>query len=285
MRCYLCNNSMVVIQKGVRNNSSVNVCKCSSCGLISLDDFSHITYEYYPESNMRDDDPECASLQDWTDLTYKDDYRRYQSLLDDINGKTILDYGAGCGGFCKLAKETAKEVYAVELDKETKTIYNQLEIPHFINIDNIPQNKQFDIITAFHVFEHLKDPIDSLKQISSRLKPSGKIILEYPNADEALLTLYESEHFAKFSYWDCHLMLFNVETSRILVEKAGLKLTTIKGIQRYPISNHLYWLAKNLPGGHDIWNFLDTKLINAEYQKILADKDKTDTLWIEISKL
>ena len=279
MRCYLCNNSMVVIQKGVRNNSSVNVCKCSSCGLISLDDFSHITDEYYPESNMRDDDPECASLQDWTDLTYKDDYRRYQSLLDDINGKTILDYGAGCGGFCKLAKETAKEVYAVELDKGSYEIYKK----YVKGIYDLPPISFRDLIDFRK--RYLKDPIDSLKQISSRLKPSGKTILEYPNADEALLTLYESEHFAKFSYWDCHLMLFNVETSRILVEKAGLKLTTIKGIQRYPISNHLYWLAKNLPGGHDIWNFLDTKLINAEYQKILADKDKTDTLWIEISKL
>jgi hypothetical protein len=52
----------------------------------------------------------------------------------------------------------------------------------------------------------------------------------------------------------------------------------IQGIQRYPLSNHMYWLSKGLPGGHEIMGFLDNDLLDMGYQMSLQKIDRSDTL-------
>ena len=125
------------------------------------------------------------------------------------------------------------------------------------SIEKLPRGKikNYDLITAFHVFEHLSDPIFFLKKLSELLTKEGEIIIEVPNSDDALLTLYENIDFSNFTYWSQHLFLFNNKTIELLVRKAGLKLNWLKQIQRYPLSNHLYWLSKGKPGGHKVWSF------------------------------
>lgn len=48
--------------------------------------------------------------------------------------------------------------------------------------------------------------------------------------------------------------------------------------QRYSLANHLHWLSKNKPNGHNLWFFLDNEQINKEYSNLLSSLDKTDTL-------
>ncbi len=141
----------------------------------------------------------------------------------------------------------------------------------------------FDYITAFHVFEHLIDPIKILKDLSKILSEHGEIIIEVPNSEDALLTLYENEKFAKFTYWSQHIFLFNDFTIKKMVQQSGLKLNWVKQIQRYPLSNHLYWLSKGLPGGQNIIPFFNNKL-NDLYENELASIGKCDTLIASISK-
>lgn len=71
----------------------------------------------------------------------------------------------------------------------------------------------------------------------------------------------------------------------MLAEQAGLKINYIKQIQRYPISNHLYWLAKGSPGGHKEWHFLDSPEMNAAYEKQLASISVCDTILGSFSKM
>lgn len=109
--------------------------------------------------------------------------------------------------------------------------------------------EKFDIITSFHVLEHLADPIGYLMDIKKHLKDDGEIILETPNADNALLSLYNIKEFADFTYWSPHIILYNYDTIRILAEKSGLKVKWNRQVQRYPLANHLYWLSVHEPGG------------------------------------
>jgi 2-polyprenyl-3-methyl-5-hydroxy-6-metoxy-1,4-benzoquinol methylase len=48
---------------------------------------------------------------------------------------------------------------------------------------------KYDVSTAFHVIEHLADPVSILSMLSALLQPSGKLIVEVPSANDALLTL------------------------------------------------------------------------------------------------
>ena len=78
----------------------------------------------------------------------------------------------------------------------------------------------------------------------------GQIIVEVPNADDVLLTLYNNSPFSHFTYWSCHLFLYIAKTLQMLFDQMSLKVNYLKQIQRYPLSNHLLWLANAKPGGH-----------------------------------
>ena len=99
-----------------------------------------------------------------------------------------------------------------------------------------------------------------------------------PNADDALLTLYQSKPFSEFTYWSCHLFLYTESTLAKLAEKAGLRINYIKQVQRYNLANHLYWLSKGKPGGHKEWHFMDSDDLNSAYEKQLASIGGCDTL-------
>ncbi len=64
---------------------------------------------------------------------------------------------------------------------------------------------------------------------------------------------------------------------------AGLKLDYVSHIQRYPLSNHLHWLARSSPGGHQAWSFLDGDDLSRAYEAKLANLGKTDTLMASMS--
>jgi hypothetical protein len=62
------------------------------------------------------------------------------------------------------------------------------------------------------------------------------------------------------------------------MKKAGYKINYIKQFQRYGLSNHLYWLSKNNPGGHQKWSFLDSEELYGAYSAALAKINKCDTI-------
>jgi hypothetical protein len=65
---------------------------------------------------------------------------------------------------------------------------------------------------------------------------------------------------------------------------AGFRNICVKGVQRYPLSNHMHWLVKNKPGGHFDYSYLETtRLLNA-YEEMLASIDQTDTLLLIAEK-
>ena len=115
------------------------------------------------------------------------------------------------------------------------------------------------------------------------LADGGQIIVEAPNADDALLTLYNNEPFSNFTYWSCHLFLFTSKTLEMLFSQINLKVNYIKQIQRYPLSNHLHWLANGKPGGHSKWHFLDSPDLRHAYEKQLAAIGKCDTILASVS--
>ena len=140
------------------------------------------------------------------------------------------------------------------------------------------EKKKIDLITAFHVIEHLQDPRKILENLKKFLSLEGFIVVEVPSASDALLLLYECEAFQNFTYWSQHLYLFNAKTLETLVQQSGLKVISIQQYQRYPLSNHLYWLSKGKPGGHKFWSFLDSPLLQQAYADTLARIGRCDTL-------
>lgn len=276
--CYLCGSTSPRERPGsVRDSASLKVLECSACGLVFLSSFDHIRPEHYAGSGMHGGEP--PSVPSWLDETRADDERRFKFLQPRLPGKKLLDFGCGAGGFLTRAREVAANAQGIEPELRLQSHFDPLGLKVWTDISAVSaSDSRFDLITAFHVMEHLPDPRTTLSQLAALLEEGGEIIIEVPSADDALLTLYECRPFAHFTYWSQHLFLFNPRTLPELVRQAGLKLRWIKQVQRYPLSNHLHWLARGRPGGHRQWAFIDSPALNEAYSAQLASLGLCDTL-------
>lgn len=230
---------------------------------------------------MHGENPQA--VEDWLREGKQDDDRRYTQALPMLPGKRLLDFGCGPGGFLLRARNTAAEVCGLEPEQRLKSHFAHHGLQVVEGTKDLADRK-FDLITAFHVVEHLPDPRAVLRELATLLADGGQIVIEVPNSDDALLTLYRSAAFAQFTYWSQHLFLFNPSTMRALVAQAGLRLVWLKQVQRYPLSNHLHWLAVGKPGGHRAWSFLDSSSLNEQYENQLAALGCCDTLMAGIAR-
>jgi len=130
-------------------------------------------------------------------------------LKSSLLNKKVLDFGCGNGGFLLRADKLAAEVTGVEPEKRVQ---------------------------------------EQLKELAGSLAPRGRMVVEVPSSEDALLTLFSCDAFQRFTYWSQHLFLFNYETLQTLVEQAGLITVSVQQYQRYPLSNHLHWLSQGKPG-------------------------------------
>jgi len=99
------------------------------------------------------------------------------------NGR-LLDIGCGAGNFLVNVKKLGYDVYGIDpspiavrvaKDQGLKNVYQGiLEAGQF-------EKSFFDIITMFHVFEHIINPRDTISEIKKILKPDGLLIISVPN--------------------------------------------------------------------------------------------------------
>lgn len=280
MKCYFCNSKDYKKRKGtVRDNKSLEIFECCECGLVFLSELYHIDEGFYENSNMHS----SFDFSKWRNETFLDDIRRFKFLESFVINKKVLDFGSGNGGFLKQIKAISKSILGVELEKAVIPYYKEEDILLENNLDNI--NEKFDLITSFHVIEYLKDPLTVLNKLKNLLEDNGKLIIEVPNANDALISIYENDAFSNFTYWSCHLYLYTQNTIALLAKQAGFEVEFIKHIQRYPLSNHLYWLSKGKPGGHEKWSsFIDSEELRCAYENQLASLGATDTIIVCLKK-
>ena len=279
-KCYICGSSEIEdTGYSLRDDKTIKVLRCKRCSLVFLSSFEHINKDFYKDGKMHSGN---FDHKRWLEASYDDDRRRFLMLKKIIKGKKLLDFGCGAGGFLMMAKDYASKVAGVEKQDALRALFNEKNLDIFDNPDEI--HDKFDVITMFHVLEHLPDPKSVIKELLNKLKDDGKLIIEVPNEDDALLSLYACKKFADFTHWSCHLYSFNRKTLKKLLEDTGVKVNYIKPVQRYGFANHLYWLLRGEKGGHNVWEKLDNPVLNFFYKNFLKLISKTDTLVISISK-
>jgi SAM-dependent methyltransferase len=284
MQCYLCDGQIIEPVPGkVRDRPEIPILRCVSCGLVFLGSFSHVHESFY-DTDYTDENHAAYDWRAFLNECRQDDERRFRQLRPLIANRNFLDVGCGAGGVLLLAREHCRQVTGVEPQSRWRGLLTEAGVSTVASLGEVADASQ-DVISLFHVLEHIPDPLPFLRELLTKSAPGGRLLIEVPNADDALLSLYRNKAFSEFTYWSPHLFLYNPGTLARLLEKAGIarERFSISQFQRYPLSNHLMWLAEGRPGGHAAWSFLDAPLLNEAYAAQLANLGRCDTLiaWID----
>lgn len=272
------NENIEIYSESTRDNSKLKVFRDTASKVIFIEDF-YIGDSEYSSGEYRNNYSELNSINDEEFENILDTNRRFNSLKQLIANKDILDFGCGKGSFLKKIQSLAKSSEGLELQKSFAEYLNSQKILCHQCLSEVNEPK--DVITLFHSFEHLPHPINTLKELHSKLKQNGigKIIIEVPNARDFLINQLSIESFKRHTLWSQHLILHTRESLTRFLAAAGFKNIVTEGVQRYNLANHLYWLSANIPGGHkSIISIIQTPELTNAYASALGNIDATDTI-------
>lgn len=211
-------------------------------------------------------------------VALEDAERRFAQLEGRIAGKTFCDFGCAQGSFLKRAAKVAGAAYGVELrdDCLARIAAEQPGVRTAKDIRDL--GTQFDLVTLFHVLEHIPAQAVILERIREAVKPGGEIVVEVPHARDFLIQSVELSEFRDFTFWSEHLVLHTRQSLEKVIAAAGFTDIAIEGFQRYGYTNHLRWLLERKPGGHDTFKGFEDAALEAAYRDYIARRDATDTL-------
>jgi SAM-dependent methyltransferase len=98
----------------------------------------------------------------------------------------------------------------------------------------------FDVVTLYHVIEHMEDPERELREIKRILKPGGWLIAGTPNFDSACARRFGDNFLLLHDV--THISLFSAESLRRLLEGNGFSVDW----EDYPFFDTRYFTRENL---------------------------------------
>lgn len=143
--------------------------------------------------------------------------------LQPNKGK-ILDIGAGTGEFLSVAQQNGWNTTGVEPSEKAKQIAINKGVS-FVEALAQLEDHTFDVITMWHVLEHVPDLNHQIKELKRLLKPSGYLIVAVPNFNS-----FDAQHYGKFwAAYDVpiHFWHFSKTAIQKLFQKEQMELVKI----------------------------------------------------------
>lgn len=231
--CPLCGASAatVVALKDGKTGEPLTTVSCDTCGLGRIDPL-----------------PTRQALELWYATRYRQEYKKAETpALRHVlragrnalqrwawlqqrtrmlgvgwgSGASSLDIGASSGEFVYLMHRLGFAAQGLEPHVGYAGYARQEMglVMHTGSLHNVlPQlpDQQFDVISMFHVLEHLADPVETLGEIRRKIKPEGILFIEVPNA-----TRFCSPHYMFFR---AHTLYFTQASLHQTLTAAGWKV-------------------------------------------------------------
>ena len=189
----------------------------------------------------------------------------------------VLEIGSSTGYFLDDLRGYVASVTGLEPGEAFREFADGRGIETKADLEELG-DRQFDVVLLYYVVEHLRDPVGYFEALKPRLKPGARVLIEVPNVDDALISLYDAPDFQPFYWQKAHYLNFTRDSLAFMFEKAGYQVD-VKAVQRYDLSNHLVWLRDGKPGGAG--RFAETlgSVVNSAYADALIRSWKCDTLF------
>jgi 2-polyprenyl-3-methyl-5-hydroxy-6-metoxy-1,4-benzoquinol methylase len=208
------------------------VLKCVYCGLVFVDPVqdqddlaTHYDENYYAEWM---DAQKEARLKMWC--------RRLDKIEKHSSTGRLLDVGCATGPFLQLAQNNGWEVRGTEYSTyAAKYAENHLKAEIFCGrlVDAHYEDSFFDVVTFWHVLEHVTDPMQYLQEAHRILKSSGLLVIAVPNVNDYIMQLAyrilrgrPSKLFSRDDR-EIHLYHFSSNTLQKYLQKTGFRCIDI----------------------------------------------------------
>ena len=177
---------------------------------------------YYPRSSfdLKKHKPyiETSGFNAWLDGS---NYSTFRWVPENVR---VLDIGCGFGESLGYHKARSCDVYGVEADDNIRRVADHYGYDVHVGLfdPDVYEKEFFDYVTMSQVIEHIADPVQTLKEIASILKPGGRLVLSTPNANG-----WGARFFGqRWINWHVpyHLHYFKVSTMRKMAEQSGFVL-------------------------------------------------------------
>lgn len=184
IKCPFCESKNIEIKN---RNAESNLYKCKKCSSLFRKYFIPISTDYSSKYFIEDYKNQYGKTYEEDEENLKALAKKRLKIINDIkpSGK-ILDLGSAMGFFLKEASLNGYETEGIEISGYAANYcVNNLNL----NVHNISlldfeyKEKEYDIITAWYVVEHINDFDKLLKKILFSLKEDGILALAMPNGN------------------------------------------------------------------------------------------------------
>ncbi len=212
------------ISNADRNGRPLCTVMCDLCGLVwtnprpSSEDIDRYYATEYRADYTRNRAPTVRKIL--RGMLGAEERRRQLAHLVRADSR-VLDVGCGAGEFVYLLRCDAVDAFGIEPGEEYADFSRRvLEIPiQTATVDRaVVEPGSQDLITMFHMLEHVADPRRTLATIRDWLREEGGVlVVEVPSVDSTVQAPRHRFHYA-------HLYNFNASTLGALGEAVGLRL-------------------------------------------------------------
>ncbi len=222
------------------------VVSCSRCGLTSLERFpAPDVYESQYQEDYYSEETGARFLKpfEWALCVFR--LLRLHAILRRAPGPgSILDVGCGRGDLLEVFKARGWRVLGTQVSRTAARAARKKrgvevvcgELPD-LGLDA----RRFDVITFFHVLEHLTAPDRYLRAARDLLADGGLLVVEVPDCSSPGFRALGVRSFC-FDY-PHHLVFFTSDSLRGLLERCGLR---VEGSSRFSLEYSLYTSLQNL---------------------------------------
>lgn len=152
-----------------------------------------------------------------------------KNKLDLINSYqpskgSILDIGAGTGEFLAVAGKDGWKTVGVEPSDKAKAIAKSKGVSFVENTSEL-ESHSFDVISMWHVLEHVPNLEEQIKELKRLLKPTGTLIVAVPNFKS-----FDAKHYGNFwAAYDVpiHFWHFSKKAIELLFDKENMHLQKV----------------------------------------------------------
>lgn len=149
---------------------------------------------------------------------------KYRLVSKYLHQGPLLDFGCGTGNFLQHCKKNDTTVYGVEPSPEARNKLASKDPIILESVTSLPPI-QFNVITMWHVLEHVYPLFETLQDLKNRLTDHGTIFIAVPNWESPDAAHYK-EMWAAYDV-PRHLWHFSKQSMTTFLTKSGLEIREI----------------------------------------------------------